>query len=449
MMSNRRFLIAMAVLFFVLFAVQLLLPKAFVWNPTFYHEDRQPLGCYVFDSIMRQSLPNGYQVTQKSFYQLDKMSKNKKIAVLVVVDYKYIKNLDVVHLENIARRGGKVMIVSSGGLICDSLDKRKYVLPHVKVEGSSYFNLEFLTRSIKRQAPMLYDTLYWRKHDRVYSARPYKIYRELLGDYISVDSVPYVVLAYKWMKQEYELKEDSLYKGKHWNDTTYIVGKKYIHEYAKKQMPVAVVVPCGKGELVFDNQPLLFTNYGVLNQDLSTYVFRMMSQISDLPVYRTEAYLDRNDMQGTYYSPFREFLKRPPLRWALWLSLLGVVLFMIFSARRRQRAIPVITKPANKALEFVQLIGSLYYQRHDNRDLVEKKFRFFSEEVRHKIGVDVSDVNRGDEDCIVLARRTGLDCQELGKTIRQIRLVVHLEGNISSAEMRRLIDAMDAILDRL
>lgn len=449
MTGNRRFLIAMVVLFFILFAVQMLLPKSFVWKPTFYHEDRQPFGCYVFDSIMKQSLSNGYEVSQKTFYQLDKQNPNRKIAVLVVVSYQYIKELDVAHLENIARRGGKVLIVSTGGLICDSVDKSKYVLPHVNVEGSSYFSLDFLTRSIKNQSAMLYDTIYWRSHDGVYPARPFRIYRELLGDYISVDSVPYDVLAYKWMGEKYEPKQDSLYKGKHWNDTSYIEGKMCVDEYAKKRMPVAVVVPCGDGQLIFDNQPLLFTNYGVLNEELSTYVFRLMSQVSGLPVYRTEAYLDKNDIQDTYNSPFRELLKRTPLRWALYLSLLGIVLFMVFSARRRQRIIPVFKKPSNHSLEFVKLIGTLYYQRHDNRDLVEKKFRFFSEEVRRKIGVDLGDVNRGDEDVMALARHTGMEIQVLRNTIHRIRLVVHLEGNISSVEMRQLIDEMNTILDRL
>ena len=415
MKNSRGFIIAMAVLFSLLFVLQIQLPKPFVWQPSYNHLDRQPFGCYVFDSVLKESLPRGYHVTRLTSYQLDKQNKDKQIAVLAQIDFEPAKPLDIFHLENIAKRGGKVMIVSSYEFVNDSLDKKKYVSSHIDFRGSNYFSLRFITRAIKERDPLLFDTLYWRKYDTAYSARPFKMYRELLSGSVYVDSIPHQVLSYHTMKKT----------------------------------PVVVVVPCGKGEIIYANCPLLFTNYGILNKETSTFLFRLMSQISDLPVYRTEAYLSKKQVQGVNDSPFREFLKRPPLRWAIYLSMIGVILFMIFSARRRQRVIPIVTKPGNKSLEFVKLIGTLYYQRHDNRDLVEKKFRFFAEEVRRKIGVDVGDVNHDDDECRILASRTGMDFQKVRGCIRQIRLVIHLEGNITTMQMRQLIDEMDDILERL
>lgn len=415
MKNSRGFIIAMAVLFSLLFVLQIQLPKPFVWQPSYNHLDRQPFGCYVFDSVLKESLPRGYHVTRLTSYQLDKQNKDKQIAVLAQIDFEPAKPLDIFHLENIAKRGGKVMIVSSYEFVNDSLDKKKYVSSHIDFRGSNYFSLRFITRAIKERDPLLFDTLYWRKYDTAYSARPFKMYRELLSGSVYVDSIPHQVLSYHTMKKT----------------------------------PVVVVVPCGKGEIIYANCPLLFTNYGILNKETSTFLFRLMSQISDLPVYRTEAYLSKKQVQGVNDSPFREFLKRPPLRWAIYLSMIGVILFMIFSARRRQRVIPIVTKPGNKSLEFVKLIGTLYYQQHDNRDLVEKKFRFFAEEVRRKIGVDVGDVNHDDDECRILASRTGMDFQKVRGCIRQIRLVIHLEGNITTMQMRQLIDEMDDILERL
>lgn len=95
--------------------------------------------------------------------------------------------------------------------------------------------------------------------------------------------------------------------------------------------------------------------------------------------------------------------------------MLGVVLFMIFTARRRQRVIPIVEKPKNRSLEFIQLIGTLYYQRHDHADLVRKKFRFFAEEVRRNAGIDIGDVNQGDADCRALAEITGMDVEKSRK----------------------------------
>lgn len=449
MSRNHVFLIVMAVLFCLLFVVQMNMPRSFVWYQTYSHLDRQPFGSYVFDSIMKETMPKGYQVTRQSFYQLDKLNENKKISVLLLADSRQLAKLDIIHLENIARRGGRVLVVISGILPGDSLDKDKYVFPHVNGTSFAYFSLDYLKRNIMSKDSMLFDTLYWERNDARYSACQFRTYRELLNGSVWVDSLPHRVLAHRLSGERYNQKEDSLYVGKHWYEQAYVDSGMKKCEFALKKIPAVVSVPCGKGEIIFSCNPLLFTNYGVLNRVTSSYVFRIMSQISDFPVYRTEAYLDKREQQGGYYSPFREFLKRPPLCWALYLAILGVVLFLVFSARRRQRIIPVMLKPENKSLEFVKLIGTLYFQRHDNRDLVEKKFRFFAETVRRKAGIDVSDVNQGTEDCMELARRTGLEYKKLLDTIRQIRLVVHMEENIPSKQMRHLIDEMNDILGRL
>ena len=102
MKSSYKFFLSMMVLFILMFLLQMQLPKKFVWNPTFYHADRQTFGCYVFDSIMRQSLPQGYQVTDKTFRQLDEENRNRKIAVVVLDNSLRLKKVDVAHLRKIA-----------------------------------------------------------------------------------------------------------------------------------------------------------------------------------------------------------------------------------------------------------------------------------------------------------------------------------------------------------
>lgn len=456
MKGNRYFVISMLILFVLMFALQLQLPKDFVWDSTYSHLDRQPFGCYVFDSVMNQSLPQGYHVTKQSFSQLDRLGKikNKNMSVLVVVDVHEVSPTEIQHMLNIAKRGGKVMIVSSGGLICgkDSLLREEFEFSKVNFYEINFFDLGYLRTAIQKADSTLYDSIIWRQHDSAYSPRRFKMYENILTSTLTVDSIPHSVLAYHLDPTKYVPKEDSLYVGKHWSDTVWIDKecRKYkLVDIALRKKPVAVSVPCGKGELYYVSTPLLFTNYGVLDQEICPYVFRLMSQIADLPVYRTEVYLETKAMQDAYYSPMRELVKRPPLRWALYLSMLGIVLYLLFSAKRRQRIIPVMTKPDNKSLEFVKLIGTLYYQRHDNTDLVKKKFRFFAEEVRRKVGLDISDVNHGDDDIILLAEKTGLDSQTLGETIRQIRWVLHYDGNIPMAQMRQLIDEMNKILERL
>lgn len=455
MKSSRNFLFAMLVLFVLFCLLQVNLPKKFVWSPTFSHVDKQPFGCFVFDSVLTQSLPNGYHVTKKTFFQLDQEHAKEKISVLMVVDQHNLKQLDVKYLCNIARRGGKVMVVASSSfddgrnadtVVVDELERTF----KVRIEDGMYFSLRGILAGLKAHDNDMYDTIYWNNRETMYAAQPYKMFYNMVGGTLFVDSVPKVKrLAYTLSTAGYDYKLDSLYVGDFTGFDTIVDEKERIERidtFAIKKVPAAVSVPYGKGEVIFVSSPLLFTNYGMLEGNTSVYIFRLMSYLADLPVYRTEAYVKTDAMLVAEQSPFREFIKRPPLRWALYLALLGVVLFMIFTARRRQRVIPIMSKPANRSLEFIQLIGTLYYQRKDHVDLVRKKFKLFAEELRKTAGVDISDVNTDDSEYLLLAEKTGMNSDRLKKVIRQIRLVLHSEGNISVEEMRSLIDAMDTIV---
>ena len=441
---------------FVLFCLlQVNLPKKFVWSPTFSHVDKQPFGCFVFDSVLTQSLPNGYHVTKKTFFQLDQEHAKEKISVLMVVDQQNLKQLDVKYLCNIARRGGKVMVVASSSfddgrnadtVVVDELERTF----NVRIEDGTYFSLRGILAGLKAHDNDMYDTIYWNNRETMYAAQSYRMFYNMVGGTLFVDSVPKVKrLAYTLSTAGYDYKHDSLYVGDFTGFDTIVDEKERIERidtFAIKKIPVAVSVPYGKGEVIFVSSPLLFTNYGMLEGNTFVYIFRLMSYLADLPVYRTEAYVKTDAMLVAEQSPFREFIKRPPLRWALYLALLGVVLFMIFTARRRQRVIPIMSKPANRSLEFIQLIGTLYYQRKDHVDLVRKKFKLFAEELRKTAGVDISDVNTDDREYLLLAEKTGMNSDRLKKVIRQIRLVLHSEGNISVEEMRSLIDSMDTIV---
>ena len=455
MKSSRNFLFAMLVLFVLFCLLQVNLPKKFVWSPTFSHVDKQPLGCFVFDSVLTQSLSNGYHVTKKTFFQLDQEHAKEKISVLMVVDQQNLKQLDVKYLCNIARRGGKVMVVASSSfddgrnadtVVVDELERTF----KVKIEDGIYFSLRGILSGLKAHDNDMYDTIYWNNRETMYAAQSYRMFYNMVGGTLFVDSVPKVKrLAYTLSTAGYDYKHDSLYVGDFTRFDTIVDKKERIERidtFAIKKVPAAVSVPYGKGEVIFVSSPLLFTNYGMLEGNTFVYIFRLMSYLADLPVYRTEAYVKTDAMLVAEQSPFREFIKRPPLRWALYLALLGVVLFMIFTARRRQRVIPIMSKPANRSLEFIQLIGTLYYQRKDHVDLVRKKFKLFAEELRKTAGVDISDVNTDDREYLLLAEKTGMNSDRLKKVIRQIRLVLHSEGNISVEEMRSLIDAMDTIV---
>ena len=203
----------------------------------------------------------------------------------------------------------------------------------------------------------------------------------------------------------------------------------------------------GKGELFLSCEPLLLTNYGILDSQINGLIFRIMSQFRGLPVVRVEGYMPKSEEQAS--SPFRFFFQHRALRWAVYLALLGVLLFCVFYARRRQRVIPVVKEPDNKSLEFVRLIGTLYHQRHVNRDLLQKKYDYFCETLRRQLMIDIEDLTSNADIVRQIAQHTGLETAEVQTIIDRINRYLGTQDELTDAMLRQAIDNMDKIINNL
>ena len=388
MRGSHWFIICIVSFLVLMFAIECRLPKKFVWTPTFSHYDKQPFGCAVFDSLLSASLPMRYSVSGKTFYQLEQEDTVSRRAILVVNNHLALTDVDVNALLKGAERGNKIMLVSNSftGNLRDTLG----------FESSySYFNPIVLR---KYAASLLSkDSLYWVGDSTVYPRRIFRFYPQLCSSYFWQDSLSVKVLAEKSIssdefRYDFGVKFDSLQV-----DTLCNV-------------PVAMSCSWGKGEIILVSTPLLFTNYGVLDGKNAAYIFRLLSQMGEFPIIRTEGYLE--EAAQVQMSPFRYFISQRPLRWALYLTMIAILLFMTFTVRRRQRVIPVIHEPENKSMEFTELIGTLYFQKKDHADLVHKKYIYFAEELRREIQVDVEDVADDERSFDRIAQKTGMSAEE-------------------------------------
>ena len=208
-----------------------------------------------------------------------------------------------------------------------------------------------------------------------------------------------------------------------------------------------VRVKRGKGELFVSCDPLLMTNYGILDTQINGLIFRLMSQFRGLPIIRTEAYGPETEFETN--TPLRFWLQNEPLRWALYLTLGGLLLFCVFYARRRQRVIPVVEEPANRSLEFVKLIGTLYHQKHINRDLLQKKYSYFAETLRRMTMIDVEDVESRKENIAQIAIRTGMPEAEVRMILDRVERYLQDNVEVKDAALRKAIDGMDMIINKL
>lgn len=280
---------------------------------------------------------------------------------------------------------------------------------------------------------LIRDSLYWVGDSAVYPKQIFRFYPQLCASYFTrFDSLPARVLAEKNMVARLK-----------YNDT---INTESPENYYHYHPPVALVRSVGEGEVILVSTPLLFTNYGMLDRHNATYLFRLLTSLQGLPVVRTEAYNRHAEEQQT---PLRYLLSQPPLRWAVYLTMLAILLFMVFTARRKQRIIPVMQRPDNKSLEFIELIGTLYCQKKDHANLVHKKYIYFAEELRRSIQVDVEDVGEDKRNFERIASKTGMEVDKLAHFFREIRPVIYGGRTISSEEMKHYIDKMNEIINHI
>ena len=351
-MTNRtKFIIGILILLGIVFAIEYRTARKFVWIPTFSHTDAQPFGCMLFDSVMQASMPHGYTVTKKTLWQLRHDSVFTHPQSLLVVTEEGMDKKQIGELLRLVDEGHSVMVaVSPINNWVDTLS--------IDYKYGKNFNLNELVGTNTQKAP-----LGWPVKDKDYAGHSLdvSVYKQLIEHtLVTNDSVECTVLL-------------SLFEMEYDEDKKMDVPRVF---------PIALSFKRGKGELILVSAPLLFTNYMLITENGSVLQGRLMNRLKQHPVIRMESYV--SGTAQTESSQFYVFLKQPPLRWALYLTILSIILFCIFTARRRQRTIPVVQKPENMNLEFVRLIGSLYWQQHDNAGLLAKKLSYATEEIRRQ-----------------------------------------------------------------
>jgi len=136
----------------------------------------------------------------------------------------------------------------------------------------------------------------------------------------------------------------------------------------------------GKGSLYLCANPSIFSNYSLLTKEGADYAAKALSY---LPVTQN-IYWDefQNGDIPEDESPMRVFFNHPSLQWAWYLSLFGMLVFVIFEIKRRQRIIPVIEPLRNSTLDFVKVVGQVYYEKRNNTNIAHKKILYLFAHLR-------------------------------------------------------------------
>lgn len=180
--------------------------------------------------------------------------------------------------------------------------------------------------------------------------------------------------------------------------------------------PVLLDMAWGRGRIVLCSTPLALTNFHLLKDRNATLMAGILSTLPPLPLHWDEFYkVGRSEAS----SPLRFVLMQPPLRWAWYITLALIAMFLVFRTRREQRPIPVIKPPANASREMLQTIGRLYWQRADHAALARRMVAHLKEDLRTH--TYLKHFAYDDATTAHLAAKTGLDLEEMARRMAEMQ----------------------------
>lgn len=420
MKSSRLFIVVIIALMVVVILFEMNAPARFNWDDhSQSYKSKQPFGCYVMDSVLRASLPHGYEVIGSDFEQyIGENAKPVKHTFLFTNTFEYFRP-DTNFLKMI-EEGNNAIIATDYNISYYDDSTEEMGLGYKCYSNNYYYDGDYFSKeSLSINAS--YDTVYWESGE-MFAPASYPINSVFCSKELILSS-DYRILA--TLNEKHENGSDG--------DVDTVAG----------------IRDCGKGKIVVVSMPMLFSNYGILNDTIRPLVLRLLSQCSDLPMVRYDpSLMSEMEQDEQEDSPLHYLLANRPLRWALYLALTTVILFVLFSARRRQRVIPVIKPPVNHMMDFVKRIGGIYYKRHDNVDLLIKKYVTFGNELRTKAMINVDDYDQIDDELQSLSTRTGIPFKELQQQIYDVWRATNA-SSINDKRLQQLIDAMNNILQRI
>ncbi len=393
MKRDWKYILYLSLAFGLFLVVKLMGPKDFDWTPTYAAEDKNPFGAYVLKELL-PSLFQGKKVTVSNQTLYELKDSVKQIENIVVLTHSLSTGPeDTGALLKHVEKGATIFISAQSfyGKLADTL----------KLSTSDYLFEKAITDQRKDSS-----------------------YLKFVNPHLDT-------------AHHFVFKRDNIhnYFGRFDSTRTTVIAENDFHQ------PVTIRTRWGKGSIILNCTPLAFTNIYTLRGDNHQFVATSLSHLPVNDVYWTEYYSVGRLEAST---PLRFVLTHEPLAWAYYITLISLLLFMVFEAKRKQRMIPIIPPLENTSLEFVGTIGNLYYQRSDHRNIAEKKILFFFDHVRtHHM---MNPTSPGENFVSLLARKSGRGeegVRHLFETINSVRR----QTSITSQELMMLNRAIEEFIN--
>jgi hypothetical protein len=123
------------------------------------------------------------------------------------------------------------------------------------------------------------------------------------------------------------------------------------------------------------------------------------------------------------------------LKAAYYLALVSLLIFVLYEVKRRQRIIPVIKPLENSTVDFVNVVGQVYYERRDNINIARKKMQYFWAYARETYRIKTN--RPGPEFVEELVNRTGVTV-DIARELSGAFIFISTHDIVTDQELIRL-----------
>jgi hypothetical protein len=320
-------------------------PKPINWTPTFALNDKIPFGLYVF--------------SQES----ENLFSNQKITKINATPYEYFYD-KYDYEDSTYTVKGDILYINEDFTIDDSsVDELFY---YASRGNDVFISSTFFSKSLK-------DTLGF----------------EIETSNIFMDSFALNVSNKNLNPKDYYYSKgvSTKYFSKIDTTNTVVLGHQ---NSTKENLTNFIKVPYKSGNFYLHTQPIVFTNYYMLKDTNHEYVEQISSYLNQDKVYWFAKSYNNSELNQ---SIMRYILSQSSLKWAWYISLISILIFIVFNAKRKQRVIPIVEPLRNTTVDFTKTIGNLYYQEGNHKNIIDKKIIYFLEKIRNEYLIDTTELD--------------------------------------------------------
>ena len=157
----------------------------------------------------------------------------------------------------------------------------------------------------------------------------------------------------------------------------------------------------GKGQIAYHTVPLVFTNYYLRRESGFAYLDALISRYQPEHILWDEGSKNPNFFRAPQNSsdintdsPLSYILQQPALRWAWYTLLAGLLLFLLLSARRRERPVPLLAFRAGQTRNFVSTLAGMSRTREDRQTAGRQRMELFQKDIRERLGVEIEQFDK-------------------------------------------------------